>query len=136
VTGPERLQERYGAPAPWARPLTIGLASLVAALGLGWLAWAALDHANPQLSSQLVAYQVIDAHRVRVRIQIVYRADVTASCRVTAEASDHGIVGDLTFAAPADRRNMVTVVKTIVTEREATTAVLQGCESAGSGSGG
>jgi Domain of unknown function (DUF4307) len=136
TAGPERLQERYGAPAPWARPLTIALVGLVAALGLGWLVWAALDRAEPPLSSQLVSFEVLDAHRVRVRIQIDYAEDVTASCRVTAQASDHGVVGDLTFAAPADRRDTLTVIKTIVTEREATTAVLQGCSAAGSGSTG
>ena len=136
TAGPERLKERYGAPAPWARPVTIAVVGLISALGLAWLVWAALDHANPPLSSQLVSFEVVDAHSVRVRIQIDYAEDVTASCRVTAQASDHGIVGDLTFAAPADRRDTLTVVKTIVTEREAITAVLQGCAAAGSGSGG
>ncbi len=136
TAGPERLQERYGAPPPWARPLTIAVVGLVAALALGWLVWAAADHAEQPLSSELVSFEVVDAHSVRVRIQIDYAEGVTARCRVTAQASDHGVVGDLTFAAPADRGDTLTVVKTIVTERAATTAVLLGCAPAGSRSGG
>jgi hypothetical protein len=133
VTGSARPVDRYGAPPPWVRPTIIIGAVIVSAAGFGWLAWAAFYHSNPQVASRLVSYQVVDTHHVEVTIEVDREADVTATCRVQAEATDHAVVGDLTFRASprADGPSVGRVTSTeqlmIQTERRATTAVLRGC---------
>jgi hypothetical protein len=133
VTGSARPADRYGSPPPWVRPAILTGVVVVAAAGLAWLLWAAFYHSNPQVASRLVSYDVVDAHHVDVAIQVDRAAEVTATCRVLAEASDHAVVGDLTFQVrpePAGSRmgrSTSTEQLTIVTDREATTAVLRGC---------
>jgi hypothetical protein len=137
VTGSARPADRYGAPAAWVRPTIIAGVVVVAAAALGWLLWAAFYHSNPQVASRLVSYDVVDTHHVDVTIQVDRVAGVTATCRVLAEASDHAVVGELAFlvgpqpdGGTSGRVNS-TVQRTIVTERRATTAVLQGCTTRG-----
>jgi Domain of unknown function (DUF4307) len=133
VTGNARPTERYGAPAPWVRPVIMATVVVVATAWLAWLLWAAFYHSNPQVASRLVSYDVIDAHHVDVTIEVDRAAEVTATCRVLAEASDHAIVGGLTFQVGPETSGATTgrvtwtELLTIETDREATTAVLQGC---------
>lgn len=133
VTGSARPADRYGGPAPWVRPAIIIGVVIVSAAGIGWLAWAAFYHSNPQVASLLVSYRVVDTHHVEVTIEVDREAEVTATCRVQAEATDHAVVGDLTFRAgpsadgPSAGRVTSTEHLTIETERRATTAVLRGC---------
>jgi hypothetical protein len=133
VTGSARPADRYGAPARWERPAIVTAVVVVAAAGLGWLLWAAFYHSNPQVASRLVSYKVVDTHHVDVTIQVDRAAEIAATCRVVAQASDHAVVGDLTFrVGPQSNgtntgRVTSTEQRTIVTDREAITAVLQGC---------
>ncbi len=133
LTGSARPADRYGSPSPWVRPAILTGVVVVAAAGLAWLLWAAFYHSNPQVAALLVSYDVIDTHHVDVTIQVDRAAEVTATCRVLAEASDHAVVGDLTFrvlpGSIESRMGRTTSTEhlTIVTDREATTAVLQGC---------
>jgi Domain of unknown function (DUF4307) len=137
VTGSVRPADRYGAPSPWVRPAVVTGVVVLTAAALGWLLWAAFYHSNPQVASQLVSYDVVDTHHVDVTIQVDRAAGVTATCRVLAEASDHAVVGDLTFLVgpPPNEshsgRVTSTEQQTIVTDREATTAILQGCTTRG-----
>jgi hypothetical protein len=133
VTSSARPADRYGAPARWVRPAIVTGVAVLAAAGLAWLLWAAFYHSNPQVASRLVSYDVVDTHHVDVTIEVDRAAEVTATCHVLAEASDHAVVGDLTFRVRPesvnDRAGRTTSTErlTIVTDREATTAVLQGC---------
>jgi hypothetical protein len=133
VTRSARPADRYGSPSPWVRPAILTGVVVVAATGLAWLLWAAFYHANPQVASRLVSYDVVDTHPVDVTIQVDRATEVTATCRVLAEASDHAVVGDLTFRVRPESvgsrtgRTTSTEQVTIVTDREATTAVLRGC---------
>ena len=106
---------------------------VVVALGLSgcaWLIWVALYQANGQVSSQLVGFRVVDAHRVDVTIQVDRTTSVAATCRVTAQAGDQALVGDLTFVVPAQEASSVIVNQSVPTERLATNAVLHGCTTA------
>jgi hypothetical protein len=105
----------------------------VIALGLsgsGWLLWAALYQANPQVSSRLVGFTVVNQHRVDVVVQVDRSAAVAATCRVTAQSIDRGVVGQLVFVVPADAASSVTVEHPVTTERAAAAAVLDGCTTA------
>jgi hypothetical protein len=116
------LSERYGAPSRWRRPVTIGLAVVLAVVGLTWLAWAAWFHGSPQVRSEVVTFEVTGDHEVQARVEVVLDGDVTATCRVRALAEDKTTVGELAFT-PLDGANDVT----IRTERRATSVEKLGC---------
>jgi hypothetical protein len=119
----QMLSERYAAPPAWRRPVTIAAVAVLAVVALAWLAWAAIDQARPKVESDLIAFDVVDAHSATARIDVtVYAAGSHPTCTVQALASDHSIVGELTFE-PVSGTNTVTVR----TEREATTVTAPGC---------
>ena len=123
----QTLTERYAAPPAWRGPVTTAAVALVALVGLGWLAWAAYDESTPKVQSQLVTFDVVDAHSVRAQIDVRLASGAKhASCTLEATASDHSIVGELTFT-PTSGTNRVVVR----TQREATSVDLPGCTADG-----
>jgi hypothetical protein len=119
----QTLSERYAAPPAWRRPATIAAVVLGAVVALAWLAWAAIDQATPQVESDLLGFDVVDAHSTTARIDVsVHDPGSHPTCTVQALASDHSIVGEQTFQ-PISGTNTVT----IRTEREATAVSLPGC---------
>jgi hypothetical protein len=119
----QTLTERYAAPPAWRRRVTIGGVVLVALVALGWLAWATFEQATPKVQSELLTFHVVDAHSVVARVDVTVASDAGhPSCTVQALASDHSVVGELTFT-PRSGTNEVTVR----TEREATAATVPGC---------
>jgi Domain of unknown function (DUF4307) len=119
----QTLTERYAGPPGWRRPVTIAAVAVVAAAALAWLAWAAFVEATPKVSSQLIGWQVADAHSATARVDVRISGGTThASCTVQAFASDHTIVGELRFT-PEDGTNQVTVR----TSRSATSVDVPGC---------
>ncbi len=119
----QAISERYAAPPAWRRPVTIAAVVVVAAVALAWLLWAAYRQATPEVESQLIGWQVVDAHSTTARVD-VHLAHGTRhpTCTVQALASDHTIVGELTFT-PTSGSNLVTVR----TERRATSVDVPGC---------
>ena len=120
------LADRYGAPARWRRPLTIGVAVLLAAIGLTWLGWTAWFHSTPAASSDLVTFEVTSDHETQARLDVVLGDGVEATCRLRAFAEDHTTVGELAFT-PVEGTNEVV----IRTERRATTVEKLGCTAPG-----
>ena len=126
--GPPTLADRYGRPAPWRRTAVVVGSGLVGVLGLTWLAWSTLFHATPDVSSEIVGWEVVDDHAITARIDVVLRGDaedLEATCQVRAIAADHTVVGEASFV-PEDGRNEVEVR----TERRATSVESVGCTSA------
>jgi Domain of unknown function (DUF4307) len=123
----QTLAERYAAPPAWRRPVTIAAVVVLVLVASAWLAWAAFDEATPKVESQLVGFEVVDAHRTVARVDVtIHRTDSHPRCTVQALASDHSIVGELVFT-PHDGTNDVTVR----TEREAAAVDLAGCTADG-----
>ena len=119
----QMLSERYAAPPAWRRPVTITAVVVVAVVALAWLAWAAIDQATPKVESNLIGYDVVDAHSATAQIAVkIYDAGSHPTCTVQALACDHSIVGEGTFT-PTSGTNTVTVR----TEREATAVDVPGC---------
>jgi hypothetical protein len=118
--------DRYGAPAPWRRVALVAVvAVLVLAFG-GWLVWTTVDHATPDVTSELVGFDAVDEHSTTAEVRVDFGGDdVVASCLVRALAEDHSVVGELSFEArPADG---TTYDVTIRTERLATAVEKVGC---------
>lgn len=121
------LVDRYGAPARWQRPVIIGVATLLAVVGLGWLAWTAWFHSTPEVSSEVITYEVTSDHEIRARVDVRLDDGVQdASCRVRALAEDKTAVGELAFTPVAGTNQVV-----VRTERRATTVEKLGCTADG-----
>ena len=121
------LAERYGGPSRARRPLVVVLIAVLVAAAAAWLAWVLVFQTRPQVSSQLVGYEVRGEHATSVTFTVARRSPVVrASCLVQAVAADHAVVGELTVpvtSGPATRR----VTATLRTERRATGADVVGC---------
>ena len=126
------LEERYGAPRRWSRPVAIALVSVLAVVGLAWVLWAAAVQSSPPVSAQLRGYEVESEHRISVFVTVTRRHGDPVRCEVYAQAADQSIVGEQTFDLPAGDPGTVTVERAIPTEREAVAGVLRSCAVAGS----
>ncbi len=125
------LADRYGAPRPGRRPLVVGGVVLLAVAALTWLAWVVLFHGRPQVTSELVGFDVAGQHAVSTQYTVARReADVRATCLLRAYAADHSVVGELSVPVTGDRAT-ATVRSTVRTEREATSVQLLGCTAPG-----
>ena len=122
----DALADRYGAPSPWRRRALVGGCAAVAAIFLGWLAWTAFVHSTPEVESELLSFDAVDAHTATARVSIDRSDDdVEATCRVRAFAEDHSVVGELSWSPDGEARERIEV--TIRTERLATSVELVGC---------
>ena len=118
--------DRYGAPAPWRRRAVI-LASVVLLLAFGgWLLWATVSNATPDVESELIGFDTVDEHTSTAEVRVEFGSDdVVATCKLRAYAEDHTVVGELSFSAePAQGTRYE---QTVRTERLATAVELVGC---------
>ena len=125
------LAERYGAPSRRRRPLVLGLVVVLAVAGLTWLFWVISFHGRPQVTSEMVGFEVDGQHAVVARFSVVRRdAGVSASCLLRAYADDHSVVGEVTVPVTGPDRSR-TLSTSVRTERRATTVDLVGCTAPG-----
>ena len=125
------LAARYGTPSRARRPVVVGVVVLLAVAGLAWLFWVISFHGRPQVTSEMVGYQVDGQHAVKARFTVVRRdADVPASCLLRAYADDHSVVGEVTVPVTGPDRSR-TLSTSVRTERRATTVDLVGCTAPG-----
>jgi hypothetical protein len=126
------LATRYGRqPSKARRSLAVAAVVVLAVVGAGWLAWAAVSHSTPAVRSQLVAFQVRSEHEVTAHVTVVREAeDTAASCRLRAVAEDHAVVGELTVEVDQGGATQ-TISPSIRTERRATSVELVGCTAPG-----
>lgn len=119
------LGTRYGTPAPWRRrALLVGVGVVVAAFA-GWLAWATIYHSEPEVQSQLVSFDVLDARTVDATVDVEVEDGVTGLCRLRAFAEDHSVVGEIAFeVAPAEGQRYEQQLRT---DRLATSVESLGC---------
>lgn len=102
----------------------MGLTLLLAVTFLGWLAWAALFHGDPEAESGIVGYEVTSDYAVDVRVDVRLDGIDEAECLVRALSVDKSIVGELPFTATEGRHAV-----TVRTERRATSAEVVGCRA-------
>lgn len=124
-----RPVQRYGAPRPWGRPLAIALTAVLAVVGLGWLVWAGLYHAQPAVSERLRTFTVLGPGLVSATIDVERAPGTAVVCLLEAQASDHFVVGERQVRIPAGPEQAVSRTYRIETERPATNAVLDGCST-------
>ena len=125
------LAARYGAPSRARRPVVVGLVAVLAVAGLAWLVWVISVHGRPQVTSEMVGFDVDGQHAVVARFTVVRRdAGVPASCLLRAYADDHSVVGEVTVPVTGAATNRM-ISSSVRTERRATTVDLVGCTAPG-----
>jgi hypothetical protein len=105
------------------------VAALVVLVGAfaAWVLWAALGAANPDIRSDLLGFQIVDADSVRARIEVSADARRPVTCTVQAQDRNHEPVGVVRKTLPSgtDATRRATVV--VRTRSLAVTAVIVGC---------
>ena len=102
-------------------------AVICALLGFGWIAWAGLHHANPTVSSELIAFNNQDPRNVEIRY-ILNREDPSqqATCILVARDIDKVIVGQIIDHIPASTSAVERAIH-IPTRADAVNAGIQSC---------
>lgn len=126
----QQMARRYGTDRPRRRGLLVALSALLATALLVWIAWAAWFRSEPAIEAQVFAYDVVDTHETRVRVDVRFRDErVEGGCLLRATAADHTIVGELNLTV-AELREAGDDWISVRTEREATTVSLVRCTEA------
>lgn len=110
----------------------IAAIAVVAAIGIGWLIWAALVHSRPAVSGALHIWDIKSDDTVTFTLT-VERPDpsVAATCRVLAQATNFETVGEKTISVPAGEDRLTDVRDSLRTIRRATSVSLDTCTAAG-----
>ena len=126
------LATRYPARRAGRHVLLVAGSGLLAAVFLGWLVWVMLSHGRPEVTSDMVSFEVVDEHKATATFTVVRRTpEVRASCLLRAQAADHAVVGEVNLEVGPGGRETTTLVETVRTEREATTVDVVGCVADG-----
>jgi hypothetical protein len=106
--------------------MVAALVVLVAAFG-GWVIWAALGAATPDVRSDVVGFRIVDAESVRAQIEVSADSGRRVTCTVQAQDRNHEPVGVARTAFPAgpDATRRAGVV--VRTRSLAVTVVIVGC---------
>ena len=126
------LATRYGTRSPVRRRLLVTGVTVVTLAFLGWLAWVILEHGDPEVTSEVVSFTVVDEHTATATFTVARRTpEVEASCLLRAQAPDHAVVGELNVTVGPGGERVQTLTETVRTEREATTVDVVGCLAEG-----
>jgi hypothetical protein len=121
------LAYRYGLPGRTNRLVASVLVGTLVVGALGFVGWTVLFHGDPQVQSQVSAFEVVSDHEAQAVLQVVREERTTqAVCRLQALAADHAVVGEVTQPV-TDGPQEQTLQLSIRTERRATTVTSLGC---------
>jgi hypothetical protein len=99
-----------------------------AAVGIGWLIWAALFHSRPAVAAQVSAFTVVSDTAIDVTLTVDRRdPGRPVTCRVLAQAADLSPVGEQQVAVAGTTARVVDQKLILVTLRRAATATAKGC---------
>jgi hypothetical protein len=126
------LATRYGTPRPVRRRLLVAGATVLVLAFLGWLAWVIAEHTDPEVTSDIVSFEVVDQHTATATFTVVRRTpEVEASCLLRAQAPDHSIVGELNVTVGPGGERAQRLTESVRTARMATTVDIVGCRAEG-----
>jgi hypothetical protein len=127
TSDPARPAGRYDDRGRRPRPVTVALlVVLVGGFG-AWVLWAGLGAATPDVRSDLLGFQIVNADSVRARVEVSADARRPVSCTLQAEDRNHEPVGlaRTTLPAGTDATRRAGVV--VRTRSLAVTVVIVGC---------
>jgi hypothetical protein len=124
------LTSRY--PRRTRRPLLIAVVAVVAAIGIGWLLWAAYEHARPAVGGDVHVFSIESDQKVTFTLTVQRRdPSVPASCRVIAQAGNFETVGEKTISVPGGKATLVDLPGELRTIRQATSVSVSQCWTTG-----
>jgi hypothetical protein len=118
------FNDRYG-----VRPQRawIPYALSFAIIGTAWLVWAGIDHAEPEVSFSLVAFDNANPRNTEIRYIITRRDPAQlATCIITARDFDKVVVGQIVDHIPATSGAIERTV-TIPSRADAVNASVESC---------
>jgi len=122
-----RLARRYPPPRV-SRSAAIGIIVVVAAVFVGWVAWAGVGLATPAVSGRINSFDIESDTASAFHLTVERRdASVTAVCRVIAQADNFERVGELSVEVPPGTSTRIEVNDRIKTFRRPTSISLDGC---------
>ena len=126
-----RIARRYPTRRAPGR-VWIAVAAALAAVGAGWLVWAATIGANPAVSARVSAFDVLSDNAIAVQVT-VERPDpsVRVRCLVFAQAVSYERVGELPLELAPGSQRLTEVRVEVKTFRRATTAAVENCRTIG-----
>lgn len=118
------LGARYGTSKRprWFWPL---IAAIGITIGIAFAAWVGFQ--DKPVTARVWGYDVIDDHRVTVKLDVVRPDPLDVQCTVYAQAADHSVVGEKTVDLPASEQEETRISIDVETERRAVTGVLRTC---------
>jgi hypothetical protein len=117
-------EDRYGIkPAKgWKLP-----ASILAIVGITWVIWAGLFHANPEFRITLISFSIISDKEVSIRYAIQRNDPSTpATCTLQASDANKNVVGEIEDEITPGRASFERTA-TIPTRSGAATAIVARC---------
>jgi hypothetical protein len=126
-SAPSRPPGRYDDRGGRLRPGLVAVVVVVVAAFVGWVLWAALGAATPDVRSELRGFEVRSATRVTADLQIVADARRPVTCTVQAEDRNRDPVGIARTTLPAGEDATRRATVGIRTRSRAVTVVISGC---------
>lgn len=127
MTTQDILDERYGRTRSPARRWTIGTIIAVAIIAFGAFAWMTYSSALDDVTADVTAFAVVDAHSVTVNFQISAPAGASVACALEADDEQHGVVGWRVVEYEASDLPVQAVQESIPTVALATTGLVNSC---------
>lgn len=104
--------DRYGmrSSSRW-----IVFALLFAGLGVIWVVWAGVHHANPEIRATLISFAPINEKSISIRYEVIRRnPSEKVSCTLIARDFDKNIVGQIEDQIPMGETTREVVIPTRV----------------------
>jgi len=109
---PFSYNDRYGVrpPSKWQIP-----AIVCALLGISWLIWAGLHHANPPFRTTLISFSITNEKEISIRYSLERRSATTPfTCTLVARDIDKNVVGQIDEVIPVGKSKIerITLIPT------------------------
>ena len=80
-------------------------AAAIAMLGIGWVLWAGLHHANPDIRYTLISFSTLNEKSISVRYEVVRKdSNAIIRCTLLARDFDKNTIGQIEDEIPAGER--------------------------------
>lgn len=107
----------------------VAYAFAISIVGLLWIFWAGLHHANPPINSQLISFEVTGEKEISLRYSINRTSsDQVVICTLKALDQDKSVVGQIDDTIPAGGRTSQRIV-VIPTRSAPLTASIARCRA-------
>jgi hypothetical protein len=135
VTDPARpgdLAARYGGRPRRASPAVVAGIVVLATVFVGWVVWAALGAAAPDVTAQVTGFVVRGPGEIRVEVTVAADKGRVA-CPLRALGADRDTVGATTVRVRVPSSGRVETTVPVRTRDTAVSAVLDDCTRPGAG---